>query len=198
MIYPYRVRSRVFEDTFASRLLAYAIENESRFQPSETVGDGTEGIDRSARVSSVLRSLGSLKEDIRERLLKLAPDLMVDLGIPRFDISKIEVEMAAHNDGAFFDTHVDTIDYDQATLRLMSAVYYFHKEPKRYCGGALRIYALGPVAATPRYRDIDPEHNSLVFFPSWAPHEVRPTVCPSGAFADSRFAINAWFLRQPA
>ena len=198
MIYPYRIRSHVFDDIFAAGLLAYAIENESRFQPSETIGEGSAGIDRSARISSVLRDLGSLKQDIRNRLLKLAPDFMIDLGIPRFDVSKIEVEMAAHNDGAFFNTHVDTIDYDDATPRLMSVVYYFHREPKRHSGGALRIYALGPGEAAPRYRDIDPEHNSLVFFPSWVPHEVRPITCPSGAFADSRFAINAWFLRRRA
>jgi SM-20-related protein len=38
--------------------------------------------------------------------------------------------------------------------------------------------------------DLAPENDSLVIFPSWAPHEVMPVVFPSGGFADSRFSVN--------
>ena len=63
-------------------------------------------------------------------------------------------------------------------------------------GGALRLYAFGP--GGDRYEDVVPEHDSLIVFPSWAAHEVLPIACPSGRFADSRFALNCWFLRARA
>jgi Rps23 Pro-64 3,4-dihydroxylase Tpa1-like proline 4-hydroxylase len=50
------------------------------------------------------------------------------------------------------------------------------------------MYALGGGGA----RDILPDHNLLVAFPSIAPHSVDMVSCPRGAFADRRFAINIW------
>ena len=198
MAFFYRVLQNVFEEAFASRLLDYAIANEQRFQPSE-VGSGDAGtVDRATRISAVLRNLGPLKADIRERLSTRASFFVSELGLSSFDVARIEVEMAAHNDGAFFGRHIDTIVDDQHELRMMSAVYYFHRQPRRYSGGALRLHALGRKAGEPDFQDVAPDHNSLVIFPSWVPHEVQPIVCPSRDFADSRFAINAWFLRKPA
>jgi len=37
--------------------------------------------------------------------------------------------------------------------------------------------------------------NSIVFFPSNYLHEVLPTRCPSGEFADSRLTYNGWLHR---
>jgi SM-20-related protein len=76
---------------------------------------------------------------------------------------------------------------------VLSGVYYFHAEPKAFTGGALRLYAIGGQGE--RYVDIEPTHNSLLMFPSWAPHEVMPVRCPSRRFVDSRFAINCWVHR---
>jgi Rps23 Pro-64 3,4-dihydroxylase Tpa1-like proline 4-hydroxylase len=47
---------------------------------------------------------------------------------------------------------------------------------------------------------LEPRNNRLIAFPSFVPHEVRRVACPSGEFADSRFAINVWLsrARQPA
>jgi len=44
--------------------------------------------------------------------------------------------------------------------------------------------------------NIEPGRNGPLMFPSWAPHEVMPVNCPSGRFADSRFAINCWVYRR--
>jgi SM-20-related protein len=55
----------------------------------------------------------------------------------------------------------------------------------------LRLYAIGDPAGQ-TFIDIEPVHNSLLVFPSWAPHEVMPVSCPSQRFMDSRFAINCW------
>ncbi len=38
----------------------------------------------------------------------------------------------------------------------------------------------------------EPDHNSALFFARDLLHEVLPVTCESGAFADSRFAVNVW------
>jgi Rps23 Pro-64 3,4-dihydroxylase Tpa1-like proline 4-hydroxylase len=78
---------------------------------------------------------------------------------------------------------------------VLSGVYYFHRRPRAFTGGELRLYAIGD---PDRFVDIEPTHNTLLVFPSWAPHEVRPVSCPTGQFMDSRFAINCWLhARRP-
>jgi Rps23 Pro-64 3,4-dihydroxylase Tpa1-like proline 4-hydroxylase len=59
----------------------------------------------------------------------------------------------------------------------------------------LRIYAFADEKETGAFVDIEPTNDTLVFFPSWFPHEVLPVACPSGRFEDSRFAINCWVRR---
>jgi SM-20-related protein len=45
------------------------------------------------------------------------------------------------------------------------------------------------------YRAVVPEQNQIVFFRSELLHEITPVVCPSQAFADSRFTVNGWLQR---
>ena len=101
-----------------------------------------------------------------------------------------------YRDGAFFRRHIDTRVHADPEIsgnpRMLSGVYYFHAEPRGFEGGALRLY---PAVSTERHRDIDPQANALLVFPSWAPHEVMPVQCPSGAWEDSRLAINCWIHR---
>jgi len=78
--------------------------------------------------------------------------------------------------------------------RVLSCVYYFHREPKAFEGGALRIHAFGSEEDA-EFVDIEPRQNSLLVFPAWAPHEVRTVSCPSDAFADARFSVNCWLHR---
>jgi hypothetical protein len=78
--------------------------------------------------------------------------------------------------------------------RVISAVYYFHRLPKSFSGGVLRIHPIGGEPAS--FVDIEPANDKLIFFPSWVPHEVMPVVCPSGRFEDSRFALNCWVYAE--
>ena len=73
-------------------------------------------------------------------------------------------------------------------------VYYFHKEPKAFTGGQLRLYGLAG-ADSPDYEEIEPRLDRAVFFPSWFPHEVLPVRCSSDAFADGRFAMSCWVCK---
>ena len=101
-----------------------------------------------------------------------------------------------YRDGAFFCRHIDTRVHldpkNHSNPRILSGVYYFHTEPRGFTGGALRLY---PAVSTERHRDIEPQANMLLVFPSWAPHEVLPVQCPSGTLEDSRLAINCWIRR---
>lgn len=193
---PHHIVTGAFDEAFAQRLLTYALENEERFEPGQVVDrEGRDVVNDKMRVSLILQELGSLKQEIREQLRELGPRLFAPLGIAPFDLTKIEVEMAAHNDGAFFINHADTIQDDPDAARVVSVVYYFHRRPRAYDGGALRLY--GPAQeGEPGFQDVVPDHNMLVAFPSFLPHEVMPVACPSRRFADSRFAVNAWLRRR--
>jgi len=117
-----------------------------------------------------------------------------------------------HNDGDFYRAHQDVSSQDAAkgvlaAQRVLTFVYYVHRTPAPFTGGALRVYD----SAVPlnlrhdrlsqqdcSYRDYPPEHNSVVFFLPSSLHGVLPVTCPSGDYADSRFAINGWLCRSDA
>lgn len=109
-----------------------------------------------------------------------------------------------HNDGDFYRAHRDT-DGRGYTERLLTFVYYLHRTPRPFQGGALRVFdAFHPVdpEKTPTWegctwRDYEPEHDSIVFFRPTVLHEVRKVGCPSRRPEDSRFAINGWLCRPP-
>ena len=131
----------------------------------------------------------------KAKILSLLPDWVEKLRVTAVEAPKLEAELVAHNEGAFYKRHIDTqTASDHNLLRVLSGVYYFHAEPKAFSGGALRLYAIGGDNA--RFADIEPARNSLLVFPSWAPHEVMPISCPSKRFIDSRFAINCWVHRR--
>ncbi len=130
----------------------------------------------------------------------LISDLCAELGTASFEPTHIELELVRHNDGDFYRRHIDTATAKieptiVAGQRMLSMVYYYHAEPKRYEGGALRLL---PIKPGPAFVDVLPGQNRLVAFPSWVPHEVMPISCPSGRFADSRFAINCWAWGIPS
>jgi SM-20-related protein len=194
---PYRVFAQFFQAAFVDRLLDHAISNRSRFQPS-TISNASE-FDPSKRISHRLSDLGTLAPEIESRLMSMAPSLMSGLHVTPFEPVRYEIEMVVHGDGAFYTTHVDTDIAPGARTdmhRMVSGVYYFNAEPKRFSGGALRLYSFGQFDSNSRFIEIEPIHNTLVVFPSWVLHEVMPVRCPSRKFLHSRFAINCWLWRQ--
>jgi|SRR6185295_3490068 len=193
---PYLVQKSFLDDQMVVRLLDYTLTHQNDFEATTLRGDR---LDTSFRVSAFLRDLGPLKQELRSRLLPLTPALVAQLRVTPFEPEKIEVELVAHGDGAFYKQHIDTFtgrSEGQATQRLLSGVYYFHTRPKAFSGGALRLYAFGADETSGDFIDLEPEFNTLVVFPSWVSHEVRRVSCPSLRFADSRFAINFWFRRR--
>ena len=182
--------------TSADELLGWAVAHESRFEPTWVGHGGGERRDESLRVSVSVRDFQPYEEDIRQRALEIGPSLFADFGVTPSRIDAVELELVAHNDGAYYRRHMDTATGSNWALqgaRVLSAVYYLFRRPKGFDGGQLRLHPFGDGGGEPGALDIEPQHNALVVFPSWAAHEVLPVSCPSGRFADSRFAVNIWF-----
>lgn len=191
------------------RLLDWVLANEASFTPATIVRQNAEAEDSvkpDFRVALTTHDLGANADFLERRMRAIAPVLAESLGTNIPAVPSIELELAAHGDGAYYKTHLDIpvgagrkpTGARRGEDRLLSAVYYFHSEPKSFSGGALRVYRfnIGPGATsddTADFRDVEPIQNSLVAFPSWAPHEVRPIRCPGGTFRDYRFALNCWF-----
>jgi SM-20-related protein len=182
-------------------LRAWALANEAKFEPTTVGGSNSDGggrHDPKIRVSLAISDFGVIMPVLHRRLMDHVPTLIADLGVTSFTPSDLEIELVASNDGAFYKQHIDTFtgkgrgDAD----RLISAVYYFHTEPKAFSGGALRLHPMLPMDGSRACVDVEPEQNMLVAFPSWALHEVLPVSCPSKRFPDSRFSINLWVLRE--
>lgn len=190
-ILPYHVINDFLSVDHHAALLDWTLANEARFEPARLDGGK---ILPEVRQALSLRDLGSMAVILKERLIAIVPDLTRVLRVSPFIQSEIELELAAHNDGAHFVLHSDLYTGKGSARgdRMLSAVLYFHAEPKSFSGGCLRLHRIGARPGSADGIDIPPAQNSLLCFPSWAPHEVRPVACPSRRFRDSRFAVNAW------
>ena len=197
---PYGVYRGFLGPVTHAGLLAWAMENEAKFEASSVlrslVPDDPRH-DLSLRTSLRVSDFGPMKAILRQRVLDLVPVLIRNLRVTPFEPSKVELELVANNDGAFFKCHIDTFmgDARKASDRVLSAVYYFHAEPKAFSGGALRLYSFGMKKDEAEFVEVQPEQNTLLAFPSWASHEVLPVNCPSGRFSNSRFNVNCWVQR---
>jgi Rps23 Pro-64 3,4-dihydroxylase Tpa1-like proline 4-hydroxylase len=199
---PYYQYHDFLEPAQAQALLDYTMENEVRFKGS-TLAGGV--IDQSRRRSQRLMELGRPGEEFEARVRAKAPDFFARSGTPPFEIEYVELEIAAHGDGAHFAPHTDIpFGWGRSPLggdksgtqdRIISLVYYFYREPRGFEGGELWIHRFGSNSEAGDFAEIEPVKNSLVVFPSWATHEVRPVQCPSQKFADYRFAVNCWLCR---
>ncbi|MFM2042071.1 MAG: hypothetical protein RLY86_647 [Pseudomonadota bacterium] len=174
----------------AAELLDCVFQKRDEMKPTGVGYGETSRIDETFRRSTVLRDLGVYREKIIERATSVEPAILADLHIKPFERSRVEVEIVAHGDGAFCRRHIDTATgtHHPKTPRRLSMVWYAFRTPKAFTGGALRLY---PITGT-EYTDIEPQHDMMVDFPSWMPHEVMPVSVPTGRFEDSRFAMNIW------
>ena len=180
-------------------LLCYTMDHEAEFRSSEVISpNGQPGtVDYSHRRSRVLMKLGAQEEIIMNRVRAVLPRVLEELQIEEFPITRTEVQITASNDGDFFRAHCDDAQ-EKIASRRMTFVYFFHREPRQFEGGELRLYdsrkgehPLGKGG----YQTIVPQQNQIVFFPCSTLHEITPVRCQSRAFADSRFTANGWLHR---
>ena len=176
---PYVRFTSFLEPRTADRLLDDIIDSQLDFRGRGLQPDGQPTFRRLNR--PLLRC-----SELEDRVGALLPVFERRLAIEVQD-AEIELIGQAYNDGGSFGRHNDAAAGGPNWRRCLSGIYYLHRRPRRFAGGDLAIYNRWG-----RAHLVTPEHNSAVFFGRHLDHEVLPVACPSGTFADSRFAVNIW------
>ena len=193
-----------------SALLALALANRRRFAPAKVIveqdghrGSGDAGqaeavdgtVDPSRRKAQIVDHR-VVEREVRpwfEAPLRDAfADALPRLGMREPSRSWVELAMTAYLPGGFFAKHLDDGRY---ATRTASFVYYFHRRPKRFCGGEL---LLCDGDGTGAFTLIEPRHNSIVLYPASGIHKVATVHGDSMRFDNARFAIHGWLHRQGA
>lgn len=207
---PYARLTNFLPESDRREILEWVLANSAEFKAAVvTKGQhhSENQVDHEKRIALTTRNLGPFEPMLRNHLLGALKRMVALTGTP-FSSHSLELEFAAHGDGAFFAPHTDiSTGMNRKPLsdapgqdRLISAVYYFHREPKAFSDGALRLYRFGssPTGSgqePTNHTDLEPLNNSLIAFPSTVLHEVRPVQCPTADFKDYRFALNCWYCR---
>jgi SM-20-related protein len=195
---PHLVIDGFLPDATADRLFQSILASEANFTPSDIHKGPGFGPAPNQRAS--LRLPGRIGVDLSGFVAAIHDrfaDLCAATGLAIFPIHHSECSIVAHRDGDFYRTHFDTRTgvQNKNHVRLLSCVYYLCREPKVFSGGELAIHGLAGSDAT---TIIPPQHNRLVAFPAFVPHEVLPISSASGQFGDARFSINCWLRRAIA
>ncbi len=197
----YLVIDNFLPEDFAARLLDHALTGQDALELTDVQkSDGKLQEEATRHSWRLTDSLGPHRKPFRAALKERVDDWIAPLGLNPFTVSGFELELVAHRDGDFYRQHIDTFtarvrasnDEGDNSDRMISAVYYFHSQPKGFTGGELALFPFGGKEAGAL---IEPAHNRLAVFPSFALHEVLPVHCPGNRYADARFAINCWIHR---
>ncbi|MFD3698418.1 2OG-Fe(II) oxygenase [Streptomyces sp. NPDC058646] len=172
-------------------LLDYAISREEHFAAGTVMDPLTGRLSVKGRDSLVL----PVSSPVLSRHLADCLPLVQEVLGHRTPLSRSLTVLSSHGEGGHFGVHTDASHVPDVATAL-SAVYYLHRRPRGFGGGQLRLYDTavrgGRAERAESWRTIEPDHDSLVFFPSSAFHEVVPSTCPSGRFSDHRFTLTTW------
>jgi Rps23 Pro-64 3,4-dihydroxylase Tpa1-like proline 4-hydroxylase len=184
----------------AEALTRFTLEHEPDFRASEVYSPSVEKgvVNDTFRRSCVLMELGEQQDMILARIKSVLPQVLEKLGMEEFTIADLEAQITASNDGDFFHLHDDN-GSEGVAARHLTFVYFFHREPRQFEGGELRIHDAhledGRYLSDGTFQTIVPRQNQIVFFPCELQHEITAVKCPSQRFADSRFTLNGWLRR---
>jgi hypothetical protein len=186
--------------TELEELTRYTLEHEGDFSASEVVSPTTDGgvVHYEHRRSHVLMDLAQYQDLVLDRVKAVFPQVLQKLGMEEFAIAGVEAQITASNDGDFFLAHSDN-GSDRVASRNLTFVYFFHREPRQFEGGELRLHdarlEAGTYISAGSYQTIVPQQNQIVFFPCRLLHEITAVSCASQRFAGSRFTLNGWLHR---
>jgi Rps23 Pro-64 3,4-dihydroxylase Tpa1-like proline 4-hydroxylase len=181
-------------------LIQFTLEHESAFSASEVISPNAEAgvVNYEHRRSRVLMDLAQHQDLMLKRIKGVLPQVLDKLGMEEFSIAGVEAQVTASSDGDFFHFHSDN-GSDRVASRYLTFVYFFHREPRQFEGGELRIHDAclddGSYVSEGSYQTIVPRQNQIVFFPCELLHEITPVNCATKLFADSRFTLNGWLRR---
>lgn len=183
----------------SAALVDFARENEASFAAARVhTSDKRNTIDKGFRDSvSFTGDFGPVIAPFLAALDAAYDRIAAEAGTSLFERQPSELHMAAHRHGQHLPRHIDTLTGRTPALvrdqRMVSLVYYCHRTPRVFSGGNLVMY---PMVGDAR-QVIEPRHDRLVAFPSFAPHEIERVEVPGDRFADARFALVSW-LRRPS
>jgi len=181
-------------------LMRFTLDHEADFSASEVISPSADGgvVNYEHRRSRVLMDLSQHQDVILERIKAVLPQVLDKLGMEEFSISGVEAQVTASNDGDFFHFHSDN-GSDRVASRHLTFVYFFHREPRQFEGGELRIHDAhledGAYVGEGTYQAIVPQQNQIVLFPCELMHAITPVNCATQHFADGRFTLNGWLRR---
>jgi len=181
-------------------LMRFTLEHESDFSASTVVSPRAESgvVNYDHRRSRVLMDLAQHQDVMLDRIKSVLPQVLDKLGMEEFSVAAVEAQVTASNDGDFFHFHSDN-GSERVASRHLTFVYFFHREPRQFEGGELRIHDSrlqdGVYVSEGTYQAIVPQQNQIVLFPCEMLHEITPVNCASQLFADSRFTLNGWLRR---
>jgi SM-20-related protein len=198
---PHLVFRNVLGAETVAQLLQHATQRQADFKPAivRSRQTGQPRVDQRQRDCLYLSDLGPFREKFTALVRAAIPRMVAELKLGNAAIEPRELEICAYRDGGHFGAHIDTNELVDR-VRVVSCVYYFAAEPRRFHGGSLRLLGFpapsaADTAAAPDSVDIAPDTDTLVAFPSWMRHQVLPVSVPSGRWEDCRFTINCWLLR---
>ncbi|MEU9376073.1 2OG-Fe(II) oxygenase [Streptomyces sp. NPDC048255] len=181
----------------ADALLEYAVSRQADFSAGTVVDPLSGQVSHKGRDSLVL----PVTSEVFSRHLADCLPLVQEVLGHQAPLTQSLTVLTAHGEGGHYGIHTDATRVRDVSTAL-SAVYYLHRRPRGFGGGQLRLYDTtvhnGTVRPADSYRIVEPEHDTIVFFPAGAFHEVIPSTCPSGRFADYRFTLTTWISGHEA
>nr|WP_298930246.1 2OG-Fe(II) oxygenase [uncultured Erythrobacter sp.] len=174
-------------------LYAHTIRSEKQFRPARLSGEDRR-YDPEKRETLVLEKIGYAQDLFESFVNENLSHMRQSLGLPHFDVLKVELKITNHIDGGFFNTHCDNHGPWEDQGRAITWLYYFGKTPSAFSGGELYIFDTNTKANTytpHSFTKICPQPNRLIAFPSHFRHAVAPTRLRSRKFADGRFAVSS-------
>ena len=195
------VIDRFLDERFVEALDGYVANDPGALELHDLGGPPGEHYSAQRKLWVRAGALGPFEVRFGAAVTGRLPEIVAGTGVPPFDIARIETEVCAQRPGSYFAKHIDTDTREpSASLssdRLISAVYYFPREPRAFTGGELIIYDFTGQREAAR---IEPARNRLVAFPSFACHEVTPITAGADTLAGARWSVNCWLhrARQPS
>lgn len=176
----------------------------SRLNPSVVSQNNWIGLNQELRRSLSTNAdprIRAIFHDLVEDTVKQY-NIIKRLGIPNLtSMQSLQMSLIAYGNGDYFKPHRDVgKTTTNNRLRELTFVYHFFRIPKRFSGGELHLYDAGlddeECCQSNNLTRFEPIHNSILFFPSKALHEVRHIQCESNDPLDGRFAVTGWALRS--
>jgi len=181
--------------TEAELAIAWQVLNEHANQ-FKTSGVGIGEIRETTRRSMLIggKKFESLRQLFLERIEPTLSQAFDWFGIVPPIEKNYTVQMTTHSDGDFYRIHKDTGSHHH---RVLSYIYYFHKQPKVFSGGELQLFDTDTKndCASTTFTTIEPVHNSLIVFPSEYYHQVCTVNLASEDRLLGRHTINGWLVK---